>query len=185
MSDIELVLEQGETVVLEATSTVVIEQDLVTELDPQGEITLVLTEVTTEIIVQPEIVIEIEVPGLRGPQGLSGASTTDVEAASTVQAYHVVALDVDGKAFVASADLLDTASRVLGISMNAALAGETVSVQVSGLMQTPALWTAGPVFLGLAGELVTDPSLALFQLQVASAVNATTLIVRPQISIDL
>ena len=190
MSDIELVLEQDQVIEIEATTTVLVEQDLVTELDPEGEITLQLIEQSTELVVEPYVVLEVEVPGLQGPRGYrglpgTGVGTTTVLAASTITENHVVALDANAEGFQASADQLTQASLVLGIATASALAGETVDVVSDGVYDTSSSFPLGPLFLGLNGELVSDPSLALFQLQIAVAVAPRTLIVRPQFPIIL
>lgn len=187
MSDISVTVESDVVLEIDTTTTIVLVEDLLTELDPDGEITLVLDQLTTEITVELPTDVEIEVPGLQGPRGFpgTGVGASLVEAASTIQAFHVVALDSNGLGFQASADQLDQASYVLGIATVAALAGEVIRVQTDGTMETAQIWTPGPLFLGLNGELVSDPSLAQFQLQVAVAVNPGLLIVRPQFPIIL
>ena len=74
MSDVPAVLELAldRIVEIEATTTVLVETDLVTELDPDGEITLQLLEQSFELTVEPSVVIEILVPGAQGPPGGPG-----------------------------------------------------------------------------------------------------------------
>lgn len=137
------------------------------------------------LISEPSTLVISDCVGVPGIPGPGGGATIMMVAASTIQAYHAVAVDGTGKVFMADYTTLTDFSIVLGIALTAALAGETVEVAFAGILNTPALWAPGALYLGTAGTLVATPPTIDFHLQVAVAVSATQLIVRPELSIAL
>jgi len=66
------------------------------------------------------------------------------------------------------------ASRVLGISKHAVLAGQAVEVMDGGSLGDPSWsWTVGPIFLGEDGKMTQTAPTIGFVLMVGKAVSAT------------
>jgi hypothetical protein len=104
-------------------------------------------------------------------------------AASAVSGHQAIALDSAGQAIYASADTLADALRVSGISTAAAVGGAEVFVQTQGVLDHGGwAWTPGtPVFLGLAGALVSSPPVSgTFVQIVGRALSPTKLLINLQ-----
>jgi len=115
----------------------------------------------------------------------ANALLLDHPADGAISGHRAVILQADGSIAYASADDADHADAVLGVSVNAAADGDTVTVQAAGILIEASLGlTAGPVFVGLNGQLVSAPPPgAVFIRQVGAALAADRLLVdlRPPI----
>lgn len=115
-----------------------------------------------------------------GGGGGGGSSTITAFAAQNISAYKVVGLNSLGQAYLVDFSVLADQYVVAGIAMFSAITGDPLNIITDGLLVTGALWTPGPKFLGAVGTLTDTPPTSGFFLQVASAPNASELIVRPQ-----
>ncbi|MCM6789907.1 hypothetical protein NDR87_26385 [Nocardia sp. CDC159] len=128
-------------------------------------------------------------PGPPGPPGSGGEAVIVTGAAGSVLSGHrAVVRRPDGTYLYASCDDPTHLTLPIGITANAALAGDPVQVVMFGEMTDPSwAWTPGPIFLGAAGALTqsvpSDP--AVFLAQLAAATAATTLFVHRTPSIAL
>lgn len=102
------------------------------------------------------------------------------DAGGVVPAYRAVTSDNLGRIILASADILNHADRVLGISLNSALGGEEVIYVGAGEVENLgwAFPSETPIFLGIDGALVTNPSLGIYQTRIGHAKTPTILAVR-------
>lgn len=101
-----------------------------------------------------------------------------VTASATIQQWHVVALNGSGEAYMPSAGTVTDDFRVFGVSQNAALTGEQVQVATDGYLDTPSMWTPGPLFLGASGLITSTVPTAGFHVQIGAAVTASRIIVK-------
>jgi hypothetical protein len=124
-------------------------------------------------------IVEVIVPGAQGP---AGDTTITLPAGAAVSGHRVIAWE-SGEARHADPTVLSNARRVIGVSLNAALTGDPVTVRQSGLVVDASLaLTPGlPVFLGADGTLTQNPPAApaaAYALRIGSALAADTLLVR-------
>jgi len=109
----------------------------------------------------------------QGPPGISSGPITKV-AHSILSGGRVV--KVAGNDLVDYADKDSTnVSNVLGITLNAAAQGASVSVQMAGEITEPTwMWTLGlPIFLGNDGQMTQAVPTSGYLLQVAIPVSST------------
>lgn len=117
----------------------------------------------------------IEAPAVQGPRGIEGAQGTPgapgganlvLNAAATVNGHRVVAINADGT--VTHLDLSE-AEAALGVSLNAALAGEPVTVQRTGLVSHSGwAWTPNtPIFAIDDGQISHTAGSVIIPLGVA------------------
>lgn len=121
--------------------------------------------------------------GLAGVPGAPGGAGAVYAAAENVSGHHVMGVDASGQVFAAGADTLSHALRIAGVSLNAAVAGDDVTVVGAGLVQNDGwAFTPGqPVYLGLAGALVQAlPVGALYARVIGTAVGSTRVLVDMQ-----
>ncbi|MFO0992548.1 MAG: capsid cement protein [Hyphomicrobiales bacterium] len=124
-------------------------------------------------------IVEVVIPG---PQGPTGDTTITLPAGAAVSGHRVIAWE-NGEARHADPTVLTDGRRVIGVSLNAALTGDPVTVRQSGLVvdASLALVPGLPVFLGPDGALIQTPPTApsaAFQLRIGSALSPDTLLVR-------
>lgn len=102
-------------------------------------------------------------PGAQGPIGPSGGELTAV-AGAALNGHRAVAYAPDGRLVLASCDNPDHLLAVAGLIEVSAAEGETVPLRISGAVTLSGwAWSAGPVLLGLNGQLVQDvPAGAVF-----------------------
>lgn len=115
--------------------------------------------------------------GATGATGASGVSSITKLAAVALSGHRVVYADSTGKVNYADSSTLTHANIVLGITNNAGIANDPITVFVSGEIVEPS-WTwvpSAPVFLGLLGNLTQSVPTTGFILIVGIAINATTL----------
>lgn len=121
--------------------------------------------------------------GLAGAPGAPGGAGAVYPAAESVSGHRVVGVDASGAVFAASADALSHALRIAGVSLNAATAGDDVTVVGAGIVQHDG-WAFNPglpVYLGLAGALVQAlPMGALYARVIGTAVGSTRVLVDMQ-----
>lgn len=150
---------------------------------------LVLHDVDLDILVisEPSVVIISDCVGTPGPPGPAGSGGIIVViAGETLQQHSVVRILGDGKGYVADRNDTTHGVFVAGVSLFAALPGESVEVMVNGLLATSTTWTVGPLYVGDAGALISTPppgTMTDYQLQVCVAVTPNELLVRPYIPI--
>ena len=123
-------------------------------------------------------IVEVILPG---PQGPAGDTTITLPAGAAVSGHRIIAWE-NGEARHADPTLLTDGRRVIGVSLNAALTGDPVTVRQSGLVvdASLALTPGWPVYLGANGALTQIPPAspgAAYQLRVGSALAADTLLV--------
>lgn len=121
--------------------------------------------------------------GPQGPQGLPGGQVQLV-AASTINGHRAIAANADGQAIHADALTRAHALAIVGITEQAANVGESLQVRSTGsITHAGWSWTAGPVLLGAAGNLVQSlPVGALFALPIGWGDGDTlTLNIQPPI----
>jgi hypothetical protein len=127
-------------------------------------------------------IVEVIVPGPQGPRGEGASATLTLPAAISVSGHRVIAWE-NGEARHADPAVLSDCTRVVGVSVNAAVMGDPVTIRQSGLVVDGSLGLiAGlPVYLGGNGTLTqTPPSapIAAFLFRIGSALAADTLLVR-------
>ena len=130
-------------------------------------------------------------PGPAGPPGSGGASDiVTLPAKGSISGHRIVRVIKDGVDRVEHADastLLDS-HVVLGLSLNAAIDGDPVSVQTTGIVEEPSWsWTPGGVlYCGGDGALTQtyDPAWA-WAVIVGAAFSATSILIRIRTAIVL
>lgn len=121
--------------------------------------------------------------GLRGPAGDS--STTPTTTAPSTMSGHRVLARVAGVLVYASSANPAHAGKVVGISLNAALAGQDLSYQTSGEVTEPS-WSLTPdmpVYLGVDGLFTQTPPTnppSVFTQVIGFAAGPTTIFFNPQ-----
>lgn len=130
--------------------------------------------------------ISVELGAQQGPAGVPGSpggAGAVYAAAEPVSGHSVLGVDGAGAVFAASADVLSHALRIAGVSLNAAAAGDAVSVVGAGVVQHAgwAFTPQQPVYLGLSGALVQAlPLGALYARVIGTAVAPTRVLVDMQ-----
>lgn len=137
-----------------------------------------------DVILETEInVFEVTVEvGFLGPQGVPVETTLNYTAGVNVSGHHAVTYDTTGKAVYASNTELLHMGKILGITNNAALIGDSVVVRKYGYIDEPSWsWdTDKPVYLGENGALtqvVPEQPLSKFILVLGYPVTPTKLFV--------
>ena len=151
--------------------------------------TLVIDVVTTssqDVVAVDVVDLAVVTMGQQGPSGpagpAGGATYTYPAGTGAISGHRVVTLDSGHNAIYASNDTLAHANKLLGVTLNAALASDPVNVQRLGELTEPSWnWTPDlPVYLGKNGHLTqTPPSAAdsVFSVVVGFPVTSTTLFV--------
>lgn len=125
---------------------------------------------------KPETIINVVASqGAKGEQGLTGpegkGAQVEVIAGDLVGGHRIVGYDSGGILRYASNNNLDFASSTLGLTLNAALAGATVTVATNREVQHSS-WNwimTQPIYLGVLGQMTQvppEPPAAAFLLQV-------------------
>lgn len=138
--------------------------------------------VRLELPAESPVLVEVGIPGPRGPQGPPGAYAPEtVATGEIIIGRHVVAV-IGGLAYHASNDDSQRCRNALGISLEAQTElGQPVRVQCSGPLSEPSWnWIAGPVYLGQNGQLTQAPPATpgLFLKEIGVAEAPGTLFVR-------
>lgn len=123
------------------------------------------------------------------PQGPAGGSASVYTATTPIGGHRVLTMTAGGDLAYASNDDVDSIGRVLGISINAAGAGGSVSVVRAGDVEEPSWdWVVSlPIYLGANGMLTQTPpeSPAVFSLIVGFPLTSTSLFFSPREPITL
>jgi len=132
----------------------------------------------TVIIVEPDIrIVEAGMQGPPGPPGSGGAQTIEIVAAHTISGHRVVVATPAGAVY-AHPDDPTHADAVLGITIGAAVAGDTATVLCAGEIIEPSwAWTPGQaLFCTANGHLSTTPPSSGWSQIVAVAVASTRIL---------
>lgn len=145
----------------------------------------VLVEREVDVVIEesaPQEVIVTESeqgpPGPRGPIGPSGGSALSVTAGQDIGGHRLVLLNAQGDAIYADARQLSHAEVVVGLTVFAAVQGQSIDIVRAGIVEEPSWsWVADqPVYLGLDGvPTQTLPPGALFGLVVGFPIAPTRL----------
>ena len=117
-------------------------------------------------------------PGPIGPIGPSGGSALSVTAGQDIGGHRLVLLNAQGDAIYADARQLSHAEVVVGLTVFAAVQGQSIDIVRAGIVEEPSWsWVADqPVYLGLDGvPTQTLPPGALFGLVVGFPIAPTKL----------
>ncbi|ASD50469.1 hypothetical protein FDI24_gp187 [Acidovorax phage ACP17] len=145
--------------------------------------TIVMPDQPETLVSEVQVVQLVEVPqqGFPGPRGLPGepGSAYFVMTAGEALGGHRIVVGFQGKAFYADHTNPDHCNAVIGMTLNAAAAGDEVRVQVSGQVSEPTWnWTAWkPIFLGTQGQLTQTYVGEGFTQIVATPMDAKTVTV--------
>lgn len=102
-------------------------------------------------------VIAAIIAGNSGGGNSGGVSITELLAAVNLSGHRAVIPVAGGVGYPSLADRFD-GDRVIGITQHAAMSGQAVTVQETGLMVEPTWnWTLGPVYAGDNGILTQIP----------------------------
>lgn len=105
--------------------------------------------------------------------------TIDFVSGDEVLAHKILTTDSLGRVIHASADNLDHISRIVGVVENAGSIGDTVGVRKSGVLSNIG-WNFTPkqnLYLGLNGDIVTDPNQGLFSNYIGYALTQTQIFI--------
>lgn len=108
----------------------------------------------------------------------SSVEATYLKAARPLSGHRVLKITPDGADYASSAIIADAAS-VIGISVDAADAGQPIKIQTAGELSEPSwAWTVGqPVYNGVDGVLTQVGASAGYSLVVGVAIEATSILV--------
>lgn len=125
-------------------------------------------------------------PGIPGVQGPPGAARTFI-AAQAISGHTLVALNNVGKVVPASSAVAEHAFNVMGLTTNAAIADDLLTVIDTGLVeQLGWTWTPNaPVFLGLNGSVTQTPNTGVFSKPVGVALSPTKIALQLQPAVFL
>ena len=158
-------MSRGTTLVTAPASTVLV-------TPPTTHTAVVVAEKPRHVIVTRGI------PGPPGPIGPSGGSALSVTAGQDIGGHRLVLLNAQGDAIYADARQLSHAEVVVGLTVFAAVQGQSIDIVRAGIVEEPSWsWVADqPVYLGLDGvPTQTLPPGALFGLVVGFPIAPTKL----------
>ena len=124
------------------------------------------------------VIVTRGIPGPPGPIGPSGGSALSVTAGQDIGGHRLVLLNAQGDAIYADARQLSHAEVVVGLTVFAAVQGQSIDIVRAGIVEEPSWsWVADqPVYLGLDGvPTQTLPPGALFGLVVGFPIAPTKL----------
>ena len=124
------------------------------------------------------VIVTRGIPGPPGPIGPSGGSALSVTAGQDIGGHRLVLLNAQGDAIYADARQLSHAEVVVGLTVFAAVQGQSIDIVRAGIVEEPSWsWVADqPVYLGLDGvPTQTLPPGALFGLVVGFPIAPTRL----------
>lgn len=155
---------------------VLIDHDTGTDVLVEREVDVVLEQSEPEEIIITEVVQGP--PGPPGPIDPSGGSALSVTAGQDIGGRRLVLLNAQGDAIYADARQLSHAEVVVGLTVFAAVQGQSIDIVRAGIVEEPSWsWVADqPVYLGLDGvPTQTLPPGALFGLVVGFPIAPTRL----------
>lgn len=141
---------------------------------------VIVQTLANQVVVSPTTnVIEVRSPGIQGPPGPASEQITRT-AASNVGGHRIVVSDASGQVSHASNTNAAHLQKVLGISLNAASAGDPVSVLRAGAATMVGWnWNVSlPLYLAEDGLITQTPPSSGFSLIVGFAETPTSVIVR-------
>lgn len=137
----------------------------------------------------PAVVV---IPGVvsSGGGGGDGTSvTTSRITSAALSGYRVMSEDPDGTVHYADNTDLSDAYSIIGLSLTAASLGASINIRMYGYVTNAGwAWTPGqPIFLSDIGHLTQTPpqAPAVFSMVVGLALSPTTMLVRPELPIEL
>lgn len=108
-----------------------------------------------------------------------GSDAVVAQAGTAVSGQRIVRYATATTVAHASSAVPADAEFVFGLSLNAAAPGADVTVLASGIATFGGwAWTPGPIFLGIDGLMTQTAPSSGFELQVATAITATEILVR-------
>ena len=127
------------------------------------------------------LILEVNHQGPPGAPGLSSADAAILRYIADVDmgGQRIVRTAFAGRVRYASSGVVLDASTVIGLSLNAALAGDLVRVATGGEITEPT-WNfveGLPVFLALDGRITQVPPTTGFSLVIGTATSPTSLVV--------
>jgi hypothetical protein len=148
----------------------VVPQDTIVIASEEGQVIQSLPNV--DVITSPNA------QGPPGPPGRDGSAVGVTAVSSIAISGHRVVLVPATDVQYASNDDPTHVNKVLGLTNNAAAAGDDIEVVTAGEVIEPSWnWTPGPVYLGLNGLLTQTVPTSGFIKQVGIAMTATRLLV--------
>lgn len=138
-------------------------------------------------------VLVVAKQGDKGPQGIEGPAGAGAEitvvADQVLSGHRIVGYSLTGELVNASNQDLNFFSSVLGLTLNAALVGENVTVAINReVVHAGWSWTMGlPIFLATNGTMTQTPpdAPALFSMQVGFPTSPTSMWVEIDQAIEL
>lgn len=117
--------------------------------------------------------------GVPGPQGPSSAVIPGYVAGTNLSGHRLVTLNSSQQVVYASSSNLAHVDKVIGLTVGAATAGETIEIVRSGEVNEPSWeWSLNePIFLGVDGVLTQTPPASGFLLFVAFPISPTRVFV--------
>lgn len=159
-----------------------------TDLLVERETLVLVEEARQELLVEERERLQILTEARQGPRGAqgvpgpAGGATTVTVGALPLSGHSAVAVDAAG--LLIKADCTNPAHQgaVVGLLANAYSPGDQAVVQTAFTLEHSGwTWTAGPVFVGTAGQLTQSlPAGAVFSQVVAQALSATLVLVDVQ-----
>lgn len=132
--------------------------------------TVVLPAPVIGAVVQPAQEVQVSTAGAQGPAGPPGPAGGAIvaPAGTLIHGHTALAVAQDGTLVPASADVLEHATTCVGVTEQAAVAGDIITAYSADSIEYPGwAWADGPVLLGLNGALTqTLPSGAKFALRI-------------------
>lgn len=112
--------------------------------------------------------------GVQGPPGVTEGTTFNAPAGETIHGHRAVRI-VDGELFHPNVFVADHADQVVGIALNSAAIGETVTVRTQGeIIAGFWSWSAGYVYVGTDGQLTQSPATTGWLLEVGRVKDSTS-----------
>jgi len=186
MADVQIIeiAEQGYLVVDDLTSTQIIETAEVELLEFDDDtITVVEFETDTDSITIEEEVVELLTEAVQGPTGPPGPTGTGYEstfvAGIDLSGHRAVVFNDVGKLVYADASSPSQGHAVVGITTNAALTDDNVTVKTYGDFEELSWnWTINlPIYLGNNGVLTQTQQPGAFVLVMGVAISQTKMFV--------
>lgn len=156
----------------------------------EGDCAPLMLEQTQEvaITVEPPAEILVVTVGEQGPPGIpgpAGGSAVQRIAGHELSALRVV-YELDGKVFYLDHRDEEHIDLLLGVTLQAAPPGQSVTVQCMGAIEDSGwAWHPGRVWLGADGALTQTPPNDGFDVLLGAAVSPTRITLNPTDPIDL
>ena len=137
------------------------------------EIVVTVNELSGIVVVEDGVIV------LPAPQPDAYAHRMTMTAGENLSGHRAV-VTVDGQAFYADNQTIAHAGQLAGLTLGAALAGDSVTVQALGLITEPGWnWTPGAIWLGASGVLTQSLPATGMQWRLGTALTATTVLWEP------